>query len=126
MYYVCAIEGTGEVSGDLTGEMLGGLAGWLALVGGCEDRVGVAGSGSGSGSGHRDCNAAQHHLVNTVTGLLVQAVRLCATALTEGNNKTGTKKKRTYMLDYAMHAQLVHGDGPQITQFCSRCRQMID
>lgn len=36
-------RGTGEVSGDLTGKMLGRLAGWLVLVGGCQDQVGVAG-----------------------------------------------------------------------------------
>lgn len=69
----------------------------MVLVGGCPDRVGVA--GSGSGSGHRDCNAAPHHLVNTVFCLLERTVLPWATTLTEGNNKTGTKKKkRTYIL----------------------------
>lgn len=48
---------------------------------------------SGSGSGHRDCNAAQHHLVNTVSGLLVRAVIPCATTLTEGKQQNRDKEK---------------------------------
>lgn len=104
--------------------MLGRLA---TLVG--HGRAGVrirlewqeVGVGVGTGLQCSAASSRQHQV-----GLLVLVVLRRAGALTEGTDKTGTKKKRAYILDYAMHAQLVHGDGAQITQFCSRCRQMID
>lgn len=65
MYYVGATEEQARLVGTLTGEVLV-QAGRMVGPGWAEIRTGLEWAGSRSGSGHADCNAAQHHLVNTV------------------------------------------------------------
>lgn len=93
MYYVGATEEQARLVGTLTGEVLV-QAGRMVGPGWAGVRTGLEWAGSRSGSGHGDCNAAQHHLVNTVVVLLVPAVRPCAVTLTEGKQQNRDKEKR--------------------------------
>lgn len=97
-----------------------GWEGWLAGFGWWVSGSKLEWQEVGTGL-HSNAVSRQHR-----GAVLVRVVVARAFALTEENNKTGTKKKRTYMLDYAMHAQLVHRDGAQITQCCFWCKQMIN
>ena len=120
---LCTIEEQAKVSGDPTGKCWIGWHAGRSWLGGSQDQVGVVGSRSGSGHG----TAMQCSIISSTS---CRAASASSTAARHGTNRgepqNRDKEKRTYMLDYAMHAQLVHRDGAQIAQFCSGCKQMID